>query len=70
MNVLEKNHAEIVDKIDGLTPDMIQEVIDFIDFIKTKKRGETFSNNEDTLFIQQESLSKIWDNEAEDLYEI
>jgi hypothetical protein len=69
MNILEKNHAEIVDKIDGLTPDMIQEVIDFIDFIKTKKRGGTFSN-QDTLLVQQESLSKIWDNEAEDLYEI
>jgi len=27
----------IIKHIEGLTPDMIQEVIDFIDFLKTKK---------------------------------
>jgi hypothetical protein len=69
MNVLEKNHAEIVNKIDGLTPDMIQEVIDFIDLLKTKNRGATFGN-QDTLLVQQESLNKIWCSESEDLYEI
>ena len=34
MNDTDRNHAVIVKKIDGLTPDMIQEVIDFIDFLK------------------------------------
>lgn len=69
MDVIDRSHAAIVNKIDGLSPDMIQEVIDFIDFLKTKKRGETF-NNEDILFVQQESLNKIWGSESEDLYEI
>ncbi len=69
MDATERNHAAIVKKINELTPEMIQEVIDFIDFLKTKK-NEKKVNTEDILFVQQKSLSRIWESEFEDLYEI
>lgn len=69
MDIADRNHLAIVKKIDGLTPDMVKEVIDFIDFLKFKKRGEIYIN-EESLFVQQESLKKIWGSESEDLYEI
>lgn len=69
MDTTDRNHVAIVNKIGGLTPDMVQEVIDFIDFLKIKKRGETYINGE-SLLVQQESLNKIWGSESEDLYEI
>ena len=69
MDSADRNHATILKKMDGLTPDMIQEVMDFIDFLKTKKRVKTHSN-EEALLVQQESLSRIWSSESEDLYEI
>jgi len=64
-----RNHAAIVKRIDGLSPDMIQEVIDFIDFLKLKRR-EGIYNNRESLKIQEASLDRIWGSESEDLYEL
>ena len=69
MNDTDRNHAVIVKKIDGLTPDMIQEVIDFIDFLKLKRKEGTY-NTKESLQLQQESLNKIWRSESENLYEL
>ena len=64
------NYQEIIIKdLEELTPELIQEVIDFIEFLKSKsikKSGINYSS----LLLQQESLNRIWDKESEDLYEI
>jgi len=64
------DYKEIIIKdLEDLTPELIQEVIDFVEFLKNKrmkKRGVDYSS----LLIQQESLSRIWDEESEDLYDL
>ena len=69
MATVDRSQTAIIKRIDGLTPDMIQEVVDFIDFLKLKKMEE-ISNSRDLLSLQQESISRIWDSDSEDLYEI
>ena len=67
---IEVNYKEVLIKeLEGLTPELIQEVIDFIKFLKVKrmeKTGIAYSS----LLLQQESLDRIWDSESEDLYEL
>jgi hypothetical protein len=58
----------IVKELEELTPDLIQEVINFVEFLKEKKMKKTYKDS-DLLLIQQESLKKIWNTESEDLYE-
>jgi len=36
MPVTDSSQTSIIKHLEGLTPDMIQEVIDFIDFLKIK----------------------------------
>jgi hypothetical protein len=69
MDAMDRNQAEIVKSIAGLTPDMIREVIDFIDFLKLKKSEKAYCDRE-SLMIQQGSLNRIWETESEDLYEL
>jgi hypothetical protein len=69
MDAVDRKQAEIVKSVAGLTPDMIQEVIDFIDFLKFKKIEKTY-NDRESLMIQQGSLNRIWESESEDLYEL
>ena len=64
------NYKKIIMRdLEDLTPELIQEVIDFVEFLKNKrmKKREIDYNS---LLIQQESLSRIWDAESEDLYEL
>jgi hypothetical protein len=64
------HYKEIIMKdIEELSPELIQEVIDFIEFLKYKrlKRTDTDYNS---LIIQQKSLSRIWDVESENTYEL
>ena len=64
------NYKEIVMKdIEELTPELIQEVIDFIDFLKDKRMKKT-GVDYNSLLIQQKSLSRIWDTESENIYEL
>ncbi|MFH1583963.1 MAG: DUF2281 domain-containing protein [Actinomycetota bacterium] len=64
------NYKEIVMKdIEELTPELIQEVIDFIDFLKDKRMKKT-GVDYNLLLIQQKSLSRIWDVESENIYEL
>ena len=67
MNV---NYEEtITKKLQDLPPEMLEEVIDFIEFLKIKrmKKGHI---DVSSLLLQQESLGRIWDSENEDLYEL
>ncbi|MGR3176163.1 MAG: DUF2281 domain-containing protein [Candidatus Scalindua sp.] len=64
------NYKEtIIKEIEGLTPELTQEVIDFIEFLKIKRMKKPGINH-NLLLLQQESLSRIWDSESEDLYEL
>ena len=58
----------IVKELEELTPELIQEVIDFVEFLKENKMKKTYKDS-DLLLIQQEGLKKIWNTESEDLYE-
>jgi hypothetical protein len=67
MNV---NYEEtITKKLQDLSPELLEEVIDFIEFLKIKrmKKGHIDVNS---LLLQQESISRIWDSENEDVYEL
>jgi len=64
------NYKEIIAKdLEELTPDLIQEVIDFIEFLKIKKVKRTGIDYR-SLKIQQERVGRIRDNKSEDLYEL
>ena len=40
MAVEDSSQTSIIKHLEGLTPDMIQEVIDFIDFLKIKRMNK------------------------------
>lgn len=64
------NYKELIVKdLEELPPELIQEVIDFIEFLKVKRMKKTGVDYE-SLLSQQESLSRIWKAESEDLYEL
>ncbi len=69
MNIAVSSKDNLVKELEGLTPELIQEVLDFIEFLKIKKMKSTGINHS-SLFIQQESLGRIWDSKSEDLYEL
>jgi len=69
MAIVDSSETSIIKRIEGLTPDMIQEVIDFIDFLKLR-RMDKLNGDKGALLVQQESLRRIWESEAEDLYEL
>jgi hypothetical protein len=69
MGIAAGNKENIVKELEVLTPELIQEVFDFIEFLKIKKMKNTDINH-NSLLLQQESLSRIWDSESEDLYEL
>ena len=69
MSVVDSNQTSIIKRIEELTPDMIQEVIDFIDFLKLK-RMDKLNRDKGALLLQQESLRRIWESDVEDLYEL
>lgn len=64
------NYKEIImTDIEELTPELIQEIIDFIEFLKYKRmKGTGIDYN--SLLIQQKSLSRVWDVESENIYEL
>jgi len=59
----------ILKQLDELPPELMQEVLDFIEFLRIKRAKEGMSE-QNLLLIQQENLRKIWDSEDENLYEI
>jgi len=64
------NYKEsITQKLQGLSPEMLEEVIDFIEFLRIKRMKKSHTDV-NSLLLQQESLSRIWDGENEDLYEL
>ena len=69
MGVSITENEVIIRHLEGLTPDMVQEIINFIEFLKIR-RMEKSNSAQSALLIQQQSLARIWDSESEDLYEL
>jgi len=64
------NYKEtIIKQLENLSPELIQEVIDFAEFLKIK-RMKTGGMDPNSLILQQESLGRIWDSKTEDIYEL
>jgi len=64
------NYEEsITQKLQGLSPELLEEVIDFIEFLKIKRMKKKHIDV-NTLLLQQESLNRIWESENEDVYEL
>ncbi|MGR3179173.1 MAG: hypothetical protein ACUZ8E_14065 [Candidatus Anammoxibacter sp.] len=59
----------IAKDLEELTPELIREVADFTEFLKTNKKRKT-GRDYNLLLIQQKGLRRIWDIESEDLYEL
>ena len=63
------NKETILKQLDELPPELTQEVLDFIEFLRIR-RARKGMTEQSFLLIQQENLREIWDSEDEDLYEI
>lgn len=57
---------KVLKEVEGLPSELIEEVIDFIEFLKAKKIKKE-KGDDSYLLLQQENLKKIWDAEGEDL---
>jgi hypothetical protein len=66
MATLIKEREYLKKEIDNLSPGLLQEVLDFIEFLILKKSGVDYGS----LILQQGNLQKIWASDAEDLYEL
>lgn len=69
MPISSKNRDHIIRSIETLPPHRIEEVIDFIEFLRAKFSEKKSAVNESSLLLQQISLSRIWEEE-EDLYDL
>ena len=64
------NYKEtIIKQLEDLSPELVQEVIDFAEFLKIK-RMNTSGLDSASLLLQEKSLGRIWDSKSEDLYEL
>lgn len=63
------NKETILKQLDELPPELTQEILDFIEFLRIKRAKKGMSE-QNLLLIQQENLRKIWEGEDEDLYEV
>ncbi len=67
MAISPQSKEYILKSIEILPPQKVQEVIDFIEFLRI--RAKPSGVDESSLFLQQDTLVKIWEDE-EDLYEL
>ncbi len=69
MHISTENKDYIIKSIENLPPQKVQEVIDFIDFLLMRSQDEASGVDVPSLLLQQDVLSKIWEDEK-DLYEL
>ncbi|MBA7536745.1 hypothetical protein ES705_29009 [subsurface metagenome] len=66
MPTITKDKEYLLHKLEELPPELLQEVLDFVEFLIIKRSGIDYSY----LIVQQKSLEKIWASDAENLYEV
>ncbi len=65
------NQVELAEILEQLPKEKVAEVIDFGRFLLTKYAKPSSSQiDESALLLQQQALSKIWDDAEEDVYEL
>ena len=64
----ERNHLrELIDKLTTLSPERIDEVEDFIDFIK--QRDQAKQSTQAATKTAEPGLKKVWDNPDDAVYD-
>jgi len=69
---LSNEHKEyLLKNIEDLPPEKVEEVIDFVDFLKVKSElyHSHSSGDFSYLLLEQRALAQLWEND-EDLYEL
>ena len=68
MALLTKDKERVIEELKGLPPHKVQEVLDFIGYLKMKE----FHSGVDatSLLLQQRGLAEIREGEEENLYEL
>jgi hypothetical protein len=71
MPQLKQYEMELIKVVDKLPEDKVLELIDFAKFLKSQYIGIPRSQiDKGSLLLQQTSLSKIWDDPEEDIYDL
>ncbi len=64
----ERNHIrELIDKLEALPPERINEVEDFIDFIKQRDQDRQLTHA--ATKTAEQSFAKVWDNPDDAVYD-
>ncbi len=64
----ERNHInELIDKLEALPPERIDEVENFIDFIKQRDQNRQLTHA--AMKMAEPSLKKVWDNPDDAVYD-
>ena len=66
MPTIAKDKEYLLHKLEELPPELLQEVLDFVEFLVIKRSGIDYSY----LIVQQKNLGKIWASDVEDLYDV
>ena len=66
MPTITKDKEYLLHKLEELPPELLQEVLDFVEFLVIKRSGIDYSY----LIVQQKNLGKIWVSDVEDLYDV
>ena len=65
---IERNHIhELIDKLEALPPERINEVEDFIDFLKQRDTDQQLTRA--AMKTAEPSLQKVWDNPDDAVYD-
>jgi hypothetical protein len=71
MPQLKQYEMELIKVVDKLPEDKVLELIDFAKFLKSQYIDASRSQiDKSSLLLQQTSLSKIWDDPEEDIYDL
>ena len=63
--------TELIQLINDLPEEKVMELFDYARFLVSQYCKRSVSQiDQDSLLLQQQALSKIWDNAEEDLYEL
>ena len=68
MMAIERNHVRaLIDKLEALSPERINEVEDFIDFIKQRDQDRQLTQA--ARQIAEQSFANVWDNPDDAVYD-